>query len=429
MIAKIDRGKNLMGALYYNYHKVEKEKAQVLFTHKIIESPDGSHSVAQLSRSFEFYLVANRKTEKPILHISLNPDPKDTVSDADFMNIAQDYMKEMGYSNQPFVVFKHTDIERIHIHIVSVCVDAEGRKIADTFEKRRSMVVCRALEKEYNLISAMEKKQNPLQLSFKPVDYKLGDVKSQMASVIRHLPKQYAFQSIGAYNALLSLFNITTEEVRGQYNGITKQGLLYFALNDKGEKVSNPFKASLFGKSAGHSQLLSYCENSKIRLQNHPVRASLKASIERTFQTSTNEIDFKKGLQLQGIDTVTLRNKEGRLYGITFIDHASKTLWNGSQLGKNLSANVFNASWQKDTKPERVVDKNQPQAEHDQSEGNNGGQTHDLNSFEKEIVRSAPREKGLLESLGALLPQDQGEDYEEQAFANRMKKKTRKSKR
>lgn len=106
-----------------------------MFTHKIIESPDGSHSVAQLSRSFELYLVANRKTEKPILHISLNPDPKDTVSDADFMNIAQDYMKEMGYSNQPFVVFKHTDIERTHIHIVSVCVDAEGRKIADTFEK------------------------------------------------------------------------------------------------------------------------------------------------------------------------------------------------------------------------------------------------------------------------------------------------------
>ncbi len=166
------------------------------------------------------------------------------------------------------------------------------------------------------------------------------------------------------YSPFLTL---ASEEVKGEHNGITKQGLLYFALNDKGEKVSNPFKASLFGKSAGHSQLLSYCENSKKDPTNHPVRASLKASIERTFQTSTNEIDFKKGLQLQGIDTVTLRNKEGRLYGITFIDHASKTLWNGSQLGKNLSANVFNASWQNDTKPRHIVDENHPQAKHDQS--------------------------------------------------------------
>ena len=203
MVAIIDRGKNLMGALYYNYHKVENEKAQVLFSQKIIESPDGSYSVAQLSRSFELYLVANRKTEKPVLHISLNPDPKDTVSDADFMHIARDYMKKMGYSNQPFVVFKHIDIERTHIHIVSICVDEEGKKIADTFEKRRSMVVCRALEKEYNLQSAVEKKQNNQNLAFKPVDHKSGDVKSQMAAVIRYLPKHYRFQSIGAYNALL----------------------------------------------------------------------------------------------------------------------------------------------------------------------------------------------------------------------------------
>ena len=98
-------------------------------------------------------------------------------------------------------------------------------------------------------------------------------------------------------------------------------------------------------------------------------------------------------------------------------------------MGKDLSANVFNASWQKDTKREYVIDENQPQVKHDQSEEIDGGQTHDLNSFEKEIVRSAPREKGLLESLGTLLPQDQGEDYEEQAFANRMKKKSRKRKR
>ena len=115
----------------------------------------------------------------------------------------------MGYAEQPFVVFKHTDIDRTHIHIVSVCVDEEGRKISDKFEKRRSMDVCRELEKEFCLISAMEKKQNPQNQIFKPVDYRTGDIKSQMASVIRHLPKYYKFEGFGAYNALLSLFNIT----------------------------------------------------------------------------------------------------------------------------------------------------------------------------------------------------------------------------
>jgi hypothetical protein len=128
MVAKIGRGNNLIGALSYNHRKIEKENGQVLSTQKMIELPDGSYSIAQLSRSFEPYLIANRKTEKPVLHISLNPDPGDTVNDNDFRNMAEEYMQQMGYGNQLYVVFKHTDIERTHIHIVSVCVDEQGKK-------------------------------------------------------------------------------------------------------------------------------------------------------------------------------------------------------------------------------------------------------------------------------------------------------------
>ena len=53
--------------------------------------------------------------------------------------MAEEYMNGMGYGEQPYMVFKHTDIDRTHIHIVSVCVDENGRKISDRFEKRRSM--------------------------------------------------------------------------------------------------------------------------------------------------------------------------------------------------------------------------------------------------------------------------------------------------
>lgn len=42
--------------------------------------------------------------------------------------MACQYMNEMGYGEQPFIVFKHTDIDRNHIHIVSVCVDEQGKK-------------------------------------------------------------------------------------------------------------------------------------------------------------------------------------------------------------------------------------------------------------------------------------------------------------
>ena len=229
MIAEIGRGKSLFGALSYNMDKVKNNTATVLAGQKIIESPDGSFTISKLSRSFELYQAANRKTEKPIVHISLNPDPDDKVSDNDYKRLAKEYMEKMGYGKQPFVVFKHNDIERTHIHIVTVCVDEDGRKISDAFEKRRSMAACRELERHYNLKGAVEKRQNRTESIFKPVNYKTGDTKSQMAAVIRYLPKYYQYTTLGAYNALLSLFNITAEEVKRaiQWSSPSGTGIFY----------------------------------------------------------------------------------------------------------------------------------------------------------------------------------------------------------
>jgi hypothetical protein len=429
MIAKIGRGSNLYGALMYNQLKVENDNGQVLYTNKIIETPYGSYATSQLLRSFEPYLLSNRKTEKPILHISLNPDPKDKVSDEEFEELAQKYMQKMGYAEQPFVVFKHTDIDRTHIHIVSVCVDEEGRKISDKFEKRRSMDVCRELEKEFFLISAVEKKKNPKNQIFKPVDYKAGDIKSQMASVIRHLPKYYKFEGFGTYNALLSLFNITAEEVNGEYNGIPRQGLAYFALNEKGEKASNPFKASLFGKQAGYVQLQQHYGKSKELLKNEPSKALLKTTIEMCLQTASDENEFKKRLLERVINTVVRRNTEGRVYGITFVDHASKSVWNGSQLGKNLSANVFNDWWTNGNKMEQPVQENLA-SKNNATINEEVKQPNNLFGFlDKEDLSYNHEENNLIEVFGGLLPNSKADDYDEELFANQMKKKARRKKR
>ena len=126
MIAKINRGANMTGALSYNQLKVDKENGVILATHRMRETANGNYTVAQLYSSLEPYLIANKRTEKPVLHISLNPDPRDKVDDKSFKQLAKDYMELMGYGEQPYVVFKHTDIERTHIHIVSTCVDRDG---------------------------------------------------------------------------------------------------------------------------------------------------------------------------------------------------------------------------------------------------------------------------------------------------------------
>jgi hypothetical protein len=170
----------------------------------MIESTDGTYDISCCLRSFEPYLLANQRTEKPVLHVSINPDPKDGLTNDQLSEIAQEWMQKMGYGDQPFIVYKHEDIERRHIHIVSLRIDENGKKIDDKFEHRRSMDACRELEQKYGLVPADQKKrQNELPL--KPVNCKDGDVKHQIANVIRQVAKEYHFLSLKEYKALLTL--------------------------------------------------------------------------------------------------------------------------------------------------------------------------------------------------------------------------------
>jgi len=350
MIAKIGRGSHLKGVLLYNYEKVEKDQGNIIHWHKMMESITGKFTIPLLERSFELYLIANNRTEKPILHISLNPNPKDAVSDELFSTLAENYMQEMGYGEQPYVVFKHTDTERAHIHIVSVCVDEYGKRISDSFEKVRSMKVCRKLEKQFKLTSAIgntEKKDIPIQ----KVNVKKGNLKQQITSALTFVNENYHYQTFGEYNALLSFFNITAQEVRGIIHGKEKRGLVYFATDSLGKKVSNPFKSSLFSQPVGLVDLHRKFKKSKAFINTHKPQKRVRELVRNAMQKYQSQEDFKKYLQDHKISTFVRKNEQGRIYGISFIDHTSKTVFNGSRLGKDVSANVFHNLWNEEKSP------------------------------------------------------------------------------
>jgi hypothetical protein len=424
MIAKIGHGSNIYGALVYNHNKVLQNTGQILHLHNMLETPDGKYTTTQLLSSFLPHLAANKKTEKIAIHISLNPDPNDHVSDEDFIKIADEYMTKMGYGDQPYVVFKHQDIDRTHIHIVSTSVDKNGVKISDSFEKKRSMDICRELEKTCGLTPANEKTSADEHLSFMPIDYALGNIKSQMASVVRYLPRYYQFQNLGGYNALLSLFNITAEYIKKDINGEIKEGLVYIALDNNGNKVSPPFKASLFGKQAGLSALRSQFENSK--KVSPEIKAKTSQLIVQAIQVTATEKEFKNFLIQHGMNTVIRRNDQGRLYGITFVDHQTGNVFNGSHLGKEFSANVFQELFSNNGL--KLTENNRAQSvPHNPTISAKETTTSDnLHPFFDFMINlSDINGFGLLESL---LMGNFSEDPEEQIFEFSMKKKRRKRK-
>lgn len=151
MIANITTGKSAYGILNYNQLKVNKGKASVLSTRLIFEDPDGKYNVSKMAEEFHNSMPECIRTEKPIVHISLNPDPKDEIDDELLITMAEEYLDGMGWGNQPYIIYKHTDNERVHIHIVTTQVDITGRKINDSHRNRRSVALTEELEKKYHL--------------------------------------------------------------------------------------------------------------------------------------------------------------------------------------------------------------------------------------------------------------------------------------
>ena len=117
MVAKISFGSSLYGALAYNGEKINKEEGKLLATNKIFDDCSGKTSITNALHDFQRYLSPHIRTEKPVVHISLNPHPDDVLTDMEMENIAREYLERMGYGNQPYMVYKHEDIDRHHMHV------------------------------------------------------------------------------------------------------------------------------------------------------------------------------------------------------------------------------------------------------------------------------------------------------------------------
>ena len=407
MVAKISYGSSLYGALAYNGEKVNEGVAKVLETNKVFSPADGGHDITACMQDFLACMPSHVLTKKPVIHISLNPHPDDKLSDEQFSAIALEYIEKMGYGNQPFVVYKHEDIDRHHLHIVTLAVDERGKKINDGNNFYKSKRITREIERKYGLLPA-EKQRVKEAFRLQKVRPKEGSFKKQLASVIKPAAKFYHCPSFKEYRALLSTYNICVEEVKGEVDGKPYNGLVYFATDDKGKKVSNPFKSSLFGKAVGYEALQKSFKASKEKLKEKHLAPKTKAVVAGTLRNSATREDFRDNLYRKGIDVLFRENEEGRLYGITFIDHNNGCVVNGSRLGKELSANAV-AEWFDRPHPELSAPIQQSEK----------GSIHQTQISDGDSVLG-----GLLDS-----PMEaHGTDWEEELFRRRMQRKKKQQK-
>ena len=344
MVANIRSGSSPGGALYYNKEKVDKDEAEVLLWQKMLEPYDkcGRLDIDACMESFMPYLEANRRTTNTVFHASLNPSPEDRLTDEQLRKIACEYMERMGYGEQPYIVFKHKDISREHLHIVSLRVDEQGRKLPHDFEPRRSMEILRDLERKYGLHPSVKGQGLTDREGLRKMNYSEGNVKQQISSVARSCLRNYKCSSYGEFRTLLELLNVSVEERTGTVDGRDYAGVIYGAMTDDGYGIGTPFKSSRIGKDVGYKALQKYYERSKSALKQDGTLDRLRQTVKDAMSPHNTRDEFRQLLKAESINTVFRINPVGRVYGVTFIDHTNGIVANGSVLGREFSAGVFN---------------------------------------------------------------------------------------
>ena len=363
MVAKISIGSSLYGALTYNSEKINEAKGRVLGANKIVLPPDGNINIGKMVENFKAFMPKMGKTKKPVLHISLNPHPEDKLTDQDFEILAREYLDKLGFGEQPYILYKHEDIDRHHIHIVKITTE---------------------LEEKYGLHKAQREKISP-DTPITKIDLS-GDIKRQVQNTVKLVGMRWKFQTLGEFNAILSLYNIRCEPTDGKVNGREYHGYVYHATNDKGETIATPFKASRLGKFASRTAVEGMFERAKDKIDIKPTKRIVVDVMAR----SNGKEDFITNLKEKGIDLILRYNPDGRLYGATFVDHNTQTVLNGSRLGKEFSANALN-TWFNDPAQKPIVQQQpsqgqqqsaptQPQSSHSQSNSGSQGDSQQTSS-------------------------------------------------
>lgn len=338
MVIKISKRSDVGGVVDYNTRKVEEGKAKILSSSLISSKDDEALTKADIIEGFSRRLSLNDRTKNTMTHISLNPSPEEDLSDMLLVKIAEDFIEQLGYERQPYVVVKHSDIEREHVHIILCNIDENGQKINDKYEKKRCNAIRKGIENKYGLVKA-EGEQQTKRYAVQTADAKKGHHYDQLRDIAGGIAKDYIYGSVDHYRLLCQAHNIVAE-----VSGDDKHGKAEFIYGIGPDFASPPIKGSEFDEEAGlkYKDIAKRAEENKEKVRQHCASTALR-EVVRGLMASDNLDSLRKQSVRLGLDFHFRTKDDGRVYGLTIIDHKKKAVFNASDLGRDLSAR----HWQK----------------------------------------------------------------------------------
>jgi hypothetical protein len=359
MVARIVTGTSIKGAIRYNEQKVAQGKAEQIMAYNF---PSDSLSLLQKAARFQVLTSQRPSTKTNAVHISLNFDPTEHLDNVEMQQIAMNYLNKIGFDGQPFLLYRHFDAAHPHIHIVTTNIRNGGERISlHNIGKDISEPARKEIEREFGLIVA-EGRSSEQEMYLKPVApetalYGKTQTKTSISNVLRCVVAEYKFASIAELNAVLKLYNVIADQGAEGTRMQLKGGLQYSLLDASGKKIGVPIKASLFSTKCTLSELQKrFKKNTESKKQS---KDGLKRIVDQALRIHgvTTKEGLSAALKKENITVVFRENGQGRLYGITFIDHHEKVVYNGSDLGKEYGASEVLRRLEQEQKTE-ILDQN-----------------------------------------------------------------------
>jgi hypothetical protein len=325
MVTRIAATQKLSKVLNYNEKKVAQNKAQLIHSGNFLQDPQHMTYAEKLARFTRLHEL-NSRSAVNTLHISINFHPDEKLSDQTLSAISDRYMQGLGMAEQPYLVYRHDDARHPHIHIVTSLIDAYGKRIkTNNMGRRLSEPTRKAIEEEFGLIRAGAKK--------KQVDQRLATT-TRMAQVLQQVNRDYKFGSLAEYNAILRAHQIIATASK-------KTGALYYSeLNDKGHKTGPPIMASrLPGPYRLADLQKKFADSKEQRKADIP---SIRHRIDWALTQHPHSLrDLTAYLRGEKIDLVLYQRGDGKVYGLAYVDHETRTAINGGDLGKQYTAGAM----------------------------------------------------------------------------------------
>ena len=299
----------------YNDKKIEKGKGKLMLM-KNFPSFINEGSSQEEVKNYLKSISKSKKVQKPQFHAALSTKFK-SHSKEELTKVAENFMNEMGYGEQPFVVVFHNDTENNHVHIVSTRVDKNsGKKVNDSFEK---------LKAQKALTNVMEKLFGV-------------SVSVQLEKLL-----QYRYQNLKQLELLLERSGFLLSENKNHEhtfdilkNGVVEQTVFSNQLNfssGKNEMRAKQLKAILLKYKNLYSNKVFKVEDRRAQESMLP-KEKQKAQPE-IMPKIEFESEFQKKLRdVFGLDVV-FHHKDGNLpFGYTLIDHKTGAVFKGSEIVK-----------------------------------------------------------------------------------------------